>query len=1747
MNRRPEEEDDGGDGGGCGRGRGRGSTGSNFSLRRRRRRRCCRPHSLGLERNKNNSISNNNNNSSVNLVRYLFLFVPTLVWILSINFILFRPFQHQQEDGEMTASTAPMPSSKARFVVAAVAAAAAATVSDDQGHHRHHRHHYQLLQDEKEQKDSNNEDLIVLDDGGSSSSSGGEGGRRITSTVGGVAAAVEVLTHHHLDNIEDEDVDFHPDTTSAKDGARENSENGVIVAVAVDGTLAGISKKSGKVLWKKQSKEISKTSSKSNPLSSYPSSTSPSASSSSSSLEDDADSFLMQPLVSTTTTTKSASSSNYAAVPSVDGTVFTTSNEMTVSTSVKDLVGRAPFLDPKGRFYVGSRYATAAALDRDTGEILRVIATPSQKNNSNDKNSNTRDDNNNDDSNETENTLPELDGRNVVWIGRVDYQVSVQDARTGMMEAEFSVAEVMSVADMNADAVEKVAWKSSSSSSPSSSSSGSGSGSGGGGATNEAEQNIIHRLGLPASEDPFEALTVAKSIARAMNIGMDDAGDDSSASVPTTLVATPNGNVGFWNYDTDGLSWIADETFDTPIAFAMDSDTGLPVDVDLIPDVPDPTADRQSIVREMERQLQISDQDNDQQASDEQTIVGAMTNGQLFALPLGRKVARTSSLLPGRSSAGSFAHKATIARTSSNHKPQGTVHSVSHLPGRTSSSSSSSAESHHIPQNFESHDAQQYAVETPPPPLSAQKACISSSPSFPGCLVKDRADSHHHQHHSSSSGSYNFIPKSSRSGYKPSSTDVLPNAGRTFGPGPSSSSGSDRHDSMAVMTNNFRSEDGGFYHPEYGYVSPEDLHRAQQQRYAHSRSKNNRRLFWALFSWMGPSLLTAFVIAFELGRRKKLRDEKTTTQDPQLSHQQQIIATAVESRDDDHSKTAHIATSMLDLSSVQNQQMIQQQQQQHVIKVSDEILGYGAQGTVVYKGVLDGRDVAVKRMLKAYHANADREISLLIESDGDPNVVRYFLKEARGDFVYLALELCDLSLHDLIGVLREKRHNFPLQAPPDTPVIESTQRILLQIASGVKHLHSQCRIVHRDLKPANILLAISRRGKKKVKKDDTVFDTFLHDYYDAKISDMGLGKQLRGQSSLGASLVGESSLRGSTAGRATSIGIGPGSVGWQAPEVMALRPTSDMSTRSNDSANTAGYDGQNEVNVLIDASTSPRTSRSVDIFSLGCIFYSVLLPQYSHPFGEWFEREANIMHNKPNLSPLKSVSTEAFYLIQAMLERDPKLRPSARGVCEHPFFWSSHKKLIFLCEVSDRLETECASQSTANASSLAIERGAMEVVGTSWESRLDNALVDNVNKFRTYDYACIRDLLRLVRNKHHHFEELPEDFRQSTIPNQDALLEYFERKFPDLVMHCYNFCRQNLPENDALLSKYEIVPFPKPVIQTRQKISPAFQEITMVKRTDSADDQKMDIFTTDDTVDDDENDGNNLTLQESTAVPDEVDDVGISSTPNVSGTPSLVEETNGKSSSSTAIEPIWYDISTTSSNQQDDIIVWEGSTAAKAFNCRGWSRAQDEWSRRIEPCYKKRDANLKRCMEDPRFRTRLCNHWDNSHGIECPMRRKGKCVFAHGPAELRVKEGKKNRWGRLVDKNGNNKNPWHSGGEDTFGAAQSIEKTRKEEGKWNTNNGKSSKKNGSSSSATPKKKSPNTSKNSERTSVATSNKINTKDKQEGVNAGQITEIDSSMVEIKETAVSEELHSGGSNDKKEKGVNNSEVTENPANE
>ena len=263
-----------------------------------------------------------------------------------------------------------------------------------------------------------------------------------------------------------------------------------------------------------------------------------------------------------------------------------------------------------------------------------------------------------------------------------------------------------------------------------------------------------------------------------------------------------------------------------------------------------------------------------------------------------------------------------------------------------------------------------------------------------------------------------------------------------------------------------------YFHPEHDHIPP-------NSNYFVTGDERNRRKFQRLIrvmgSWLAPVIALIFVISFEMGRRKRQREkDKLDDKTSDISSVKSVPAAPVESG---------------------------------IIQVFDDvILGYGGHGTVVFKGLLEGRQVAVKRMLKTYHGSADREISLLIESDGHPNVVRYFLKEVRGDFVYLALELCDLSLHELIGQVRGISESpLPEKDRLLSAVPGATKGILLQIAQGVKHLHG-LRIVHRDLKPANILLADSRKSKKASIKNNSVCEIFINGHYVAKISDMGLGK-----------------------------------------------------------------------------------------------------------------------------------------------------------------------------------------------------------------------------------------------------------------------------------------------------------------------------------------------------------------------------------------------------------------------------------------------------------------------------------------------------------------------------------------------------------------------------------------------------------------------------------------------------------------
>lgn len=196
----------------------------------------------------------------------------------------------------------------------------------------------------------------------------------------------------------------------------------------------------------------------------------------------------------------------------------------------------------------------------------------------------------------------------------------------------------------------------------------------------------------------------------------------------------------------------------------------------------------------------------------------------------------------------------------------------------------------------------------------------------------------------------------------------------------------------------------------------------------------------------------------------------------------------------------------------------------------------------------------------------------------------------------------------------------------------------------------------------------------------------------------------------------------------------------------------------------------------------PQTS-AVDVFSAGCVFYYVLSGG-GHPFGESLYRQANILAGAPRLAHLEEEAHDqvvARSLVEAMLSQLPQARPSAPEVLAHPFFWSRAKQLQFFQDVSDWLEKEPEQAPLVTG----LEAGGSEVVRGDWYKHISVPLQTDLRRFRTYQGTSVRDLLRAVRNKRHHYRELPAELRQALGHVPDGFVQYFTARFPRLLLHTH--------------------------------------------------------------------------------------------------------------------------------------------------------------------------------------------------------------------------------------------------------------------------------------------------------------------------------------------------------------------------
>eukprot|EP00730_Choanoeca_flexa_P003180 TRINITY_DN11317_c0_g2_i20.p1 TRINITY_DN11317_c0_g2~~TRINITY_DN11317_c0_g2_i20.p1 ORF type:complete len:826 (+),score=192.50 TRINITY_DN11317_c0_g2_i20:2-2479(+) len=204
---------------------------------------------------------------------------------------------------------------------------------------------------------------------------------------------------------------------------------------------------------------------------------------------------------------------------------------------------------------------------------------------------------------------------------------------------------------------------------------------------------------------------------------------------------------------------------------------------------------------------------------------------------------------------------------------------------------------------------------------------------------------------------------------------------------------------------------------------------------------------------------------------------------------------------------------------------------------------------------------------------------------------------------------------------------------------------------------------------------------------------------------------------------------------------------------------------------------------------SKTASYASDAFSVGCVIHYVCLGL--HPFGQYYERDSNIRKGSPNLTAVKD--SRLRHLVSKLIQRDADRRPSIAQALNHPWFWDGNKTLSFLLAVSDRLEKEDRNHAYVTA----LEAGSARLFGSDWRTHLSEQLLVDLRRFRKYDWTSVLDLLRALRNKKHHYQELDASLKAEFGDTADTFLRYFTSRIPGLVMHIYQAVQKSGLSNET--------------------------------------------------------------------------------------------------------------------------------------------------------------------------------------------------------------------------------------------------------------------------------------------------------------------------------------------------------------
>ncbi|XP_046872265.1 sensor for unfolded proteins in the ER ire1-like isoform X2 [Hypomesus transpacificus] len=171
----------------------------------------------------------------------------------------------------------------------------------------------------------------------------------------------------------------------------------------------------------------------------------------------------------------------------------------------------------------------------------------------------------------------------------------------------------------------------------------------------------------------------------------------------------------------------------------------------------------------------------------------------------------------------------------------------------------------------------------------------------------------------------------------------------------------------------------------------------------------------------------------------------------------------------------------------------------------------------------------------------------------------------------------------------------------------------------------------------------------------------------------------------------------------------------------------------------------------LDDSYNTAYKKSTDIQVAGMLIYYILSGGH-HPFGDGFHCEYNIYEGKYNLEHVDD--RVAKDLIEWMINKEPKQRPTVEEALAHPFFWDEDKRVDYLKWVGNQQEAvKCR-----DADPKLLEDMSQCAEGRSfseWKTKLPTELVKKLDGNKKPYPENMLGLLRFIRVLLEHYSEDP--------------------------------------------------------------------------------------------------------------------------------------------------------------------------------------------------------------------------------------------------------------------------------------------------------------------------------------------------------------------------------------------------------